>query len=824
MDGASIFALYSTSINVNYTTIKQITVAMLKTNLKIALRQVLKHGIYSTVNIIGLSVSLSICILLGSYVRYETSYNSGFNQGENIYQVNTTLYSLNMEAYTGHDLAPLLRQSLPGIRNFVRTHWVEAKLLRKSGNEVVRYNASGLNFVDSSFFEVFDIGAESAQLRHSLDAPYSIVLTRELAAKLFANPDDAVGQTITMKGEWLDADLNVTGILNDWPKNSSFQFSGLVTIDPLIRSQFYQDDPHWNNFFTFVQFDDKQTAERATSAFPTVARQYTQGQPLTYEPEVYFEPLPDIHLSKPDPRQGQDLDSLYIFGALAIIILVIAWVNYINLSTARAMDRAREVGIRKAIGVMKGELITQFLVESFLINVLSLGLAIAISIGLLPMAAELIGQPFELRLTTLPQLLVLAFLLVIGTLASGLYPAFVLSSFRTADVIKGTIGSSVAGFSLRKALIVFQFGVSLCLLVFTMAILGQVDFMEKQDKGLTTDHVIVINGLDDATGNMEERAISFKNELSALPGVEHVSTSGTVPGGSYNWETHMEIAGQSKETIIAGENARVIFTDRDFIDTYRISLVAGHEWNPLSKVDLNKVLINEATIGSFDLKSAEHAVGEKVVFGRDTMEIIGVVKNFYWESLKVTHHPTIIRPVNIHFRRMSVRASGDVNKILKPTEALFKRHFPEATFDYYFAEDYYNRMYKSDTRFGQSVLLFAGFAVVIACMGLFALATFTVNQRSREISIRKVLGASATNIMALLTGQFGKLLIVATVLGVPCSWWVINGWLARYPVRMGLSLMLFLVPVIVLAMVAGLSLIVQVYRAAIVNPATTLRR
>lgn len=806
---------------------------MLKVYLILAVRHLLKHRAYSAINVLGLAASLGICLILWDYILHETSYNSAFNNADRVYEINTTLYSLNMQPYTGYDVAPTLKQSIPGIHNYVRTHWAEGRLTWNSptGEQKI-FSADGIQFVDPSFFNVFDTGEEAARLAGTLDQPYSIVLKRDVASALFGDPGDAVGKVIQLSGEWLEGSVTVTGVVNEWPANSTFDFAALVSIQPLITSPFYSTQPRWNNFFTFVELEDNTLKPQVESAFPSFVKAYTAGQTPGYEPDIFLQPMSDIHLSHADPRQGADMDSLYVLLTISLIILAIAWINYINLSTARALDRAKEVGVRKSIGVHRRQLIAQFLVESLTVSLLAVALAIVIAYVLHPVAVDLIGKPFQLDLFAPQQMAALLTLVLVGTITSGIYPAYLISSFQITEVIKGNLVSGRKGFTLRYSLIVFQFTASLCLLTVTSAIILQVEFMQAQDKGIETGQVLVVSGLDEIGGNIENReldtsvearALSFKNALLSIAPISGVSSSGVVPGGSYNAETHMEIAGKSQEESIPGENVAVIFSDMDFIDTYKMNIVEGRSWNSELKSDFESVLINEAAIIRFGLGTPSEAIGQKVVFGRDTLTIIGVLKNFYWESLKVIPKATVIWPVEVNPRRISILVNGNIGKTIEQVETVFHQHFPDSPFNYYFANDYYNRMYQSDVRFGKTVMWFAGFASVVACLGLFGLAAFTIQQRSREISIRKVLGASVASIISLLATQFGKLLTIAILIAMALSWFAIRQWLSTYPVRMELSPVIFVLPVLLISGLSAVSVITQVYRGAMVDPAKVLK-
>jgi len=806
---------------------------MLRNYLTLALRQLRKHSLYSGINILGLGFGIAIFLVLWCYIRFETSYNSFHPKADRLYQLNTTLYSLDMDPFTAWDVAPGMQQSVPGIRNFTRMHWSNGILTLKDGSvNKESYFASDIMFSDNSVFEMFSFGTVAGDLSNALSRPYTIVLSRSLASKFFPNPSDAVGKVLEMKGDWLNADLTVTAVMEDAPGNSTMQFSSFVSIDPLINGKFYQAERRWNNFFTFLELDNESDLTKVNDALPRFISEYKSGEKLTYQPGMFLQPIVNVHLSHRDPRQGRDMGNIYLFMMVAIIIIAIAWVNYVNLSTARSIERAREVGVKKALGVLRKELVTQFMIESLVVNMISLLVAVILASMFMPVLNELAGQQFVLDLTSANQIITLAALLLFGTLVSGLYPAILLSSFRTTEVIKGSAAVSTGGFSLRKALIVFQFTASLSLLICTSAIVQQVWFMKAQDKGVKTDQVLVIPGPDEASsdienkqrgGSLDQRTLSFKDKLLSLPSVERVSTSGVVPGGSYNHDTHMDIVGMSAEEIIPGENTYVIFADMDFVDTYRMSIVQGRNWDSRKVTDYNNILVNEAMVAEFRLGTNDDAIGRKIVLLRDTLNIMGVVKNFYWESLKVSHHPIVLSPVEVYPRRISILVKNDIEGTIDLARGLYAEYFPGSEFNYYFADDYYNRMYASDLKFGTIFGVFTAFAIGVACLGLFGMATFTTHQRSKEISIRKVLGASVANIMLLLSTQFGKLLLVSILVSTPLSWFAVGSWLESYPVRIGLSFWIFAVPSIALLIILTASVILQVYRGANVNPSSVLR-
>ncbi len=533
--------------------------AMFQSNLRTGLRHLYKRKLYSAINIFGLAISIAACLVLWTYVRFELTYDGFHPDADRVYRVNTSLYAVNVNAFTAYDVGPGLEHSVPGIETYVRTHWAGALItLRGPGLDTKSVSVNDAQFADSTFFKVFKFKSIAGNLSTALNKPYSIVLGKRVAAQLFKNAEDAIGQTLDFKCEMLTANFTVTAVFDEGPENSNIRFPALVSIEQIINSSFYREAPRWDNFMTYIVLGKNVTPESLHDRLPYFVKEYLSGEKMTYVPEVVLQSLLELHLSRPDPRQGRDLSSIYFFLLISLLILIIAWVNFINLSTARALERAREVGVKKAIGVTRRQLVFQFLTESLLVNLISVFAAVAMAALLIRGVSEIVGKHIPLPVDQPFFYLVLMVLVGGGTVLSGIYPAFVLSSFKTANVIKGA-SEKIGGVSLRKALVVVQFGASLVLLIFTSVIQKQIIFMKESDKGLKTDQMLIIPAADNINGNAEDRTLAFKNKLLTLPDVDHVSTSGVVPGGSYNWDVHMSIAGRSDEEGIPGSNVYVIF-------------------------------------------------------------------------------------------------------------------------------------------------------------------------------------------------------------------------------------------------------------------------
>lgn len=804
---------------------------MIRNYLTLAIRNLLKRKVYSFINIFGVAIGISVCLVIWKYIEFELSYDNFHKNGDNIYRTLTTLYTDKKKiAAVGYDLGPSLTNNIPEIKTYVRISGTESVISYQSPKGVlIQFREANILWADSTFLSVFTFEAVFGDLSTALDKPSSIVLTQSMANKYFGKTIDPIGKILNLSGE---GDFEVTAVVKTVPQNSHLSFDFLLSIRNNINNPFYKNNPRWNNFITYVQLNPHTTIDAVQEKMPTFVARYIVGETTSnHKPVITFQPVRKIHLSGGGCAldDGEDetgrVDSIYFFILISVFILAIAWVNYINLSTARAMERAREVGVKKAIGALRNQLMGQFIFESLLVNLLGVAVAVSLAIGLLPVLGDIVDKniSFDFSKPGLWCLLVILFL--VGSLVSGAYPAFVLSSFKTIDVLKGTTPKTTGGFSLRQSLVVFQFTTSLLLIAGTFTIYRQIRFMQSQDKGLNMDRMLIVNVPHFLEGkDAEERLISFKNELLKFPSISHVASSGTVPGGGHGWETHAYRKGASKEEIIPGENINVVFVDEDFIETYDIPLQSGRVWNRDIASDKNAVLINEAALFPFGLGDVQQALDKKLIFeGDNTMTIIGVLKNFHWKSLKTEYLPTVLWPQKISFARFSVQLHGNIQETVTQVEQLYKIAFPGNLFEYYFLDDSFSNQYKAEQQFGEIFTLFALLAIVIACLGLWGLASFTTMQRLREISIRKVLGASLGNIMSLLSGQFLKLLLIATVIASPVTYYGVNSWLGNFAFKIDFSWDLYIVPVMILVVIALGTVSFQIFRGANSNPADVLR-
>ncbi len=805
---------------------------MLKNYLILAIRNLQKRKLFSFINIFGLTIGLAACLVILKYIDFETSYDKFQVNASRLFRVTSTAIKNNQKDLTyvvsSYGLGPAMVADVPGIERYIRVHPMYGGTVvsfEDQGGNVNAFHEDNVLIVDSTFFRSFTYQPVEGNLTTALDDPNSIVITRSIAKKYFGDKDP-MGKTMTLSGGWVDGSYSVSAVIDDVPGNTSLHFDILVPMHNIFLTYQYKHDDgwSWNNWITYVELAKgakKETVMKELPAF-TEKKVDIHNRPKA-KTIINLQPLRDMHL-----QPGLELDSgtlskssIYFFGLVALFILFIAWINYINLSTARAMERSREVGIKKAIGALRGQIAGQFFLESVLINFAGIVLALGLALILLPVLAGIIVKKLYFDFSDIRLWLILAGLLIIGSIASGAYPALILSSFRFRNGLKS--GAENRTFSLRKVLVVFQFAASLILIAGTFAVYRQISFMQSRNKGMQMDQVQVVSGpyrmnQKEAT----EKLKIFKDEVEKLPGVTGAATSAQIPGGGYNWGTSIRKSGTQPEDSKSGS---IVWVDPDFINLYQMKFLAGHNFNPEVTSDMQSVIINDASLEAFGLGTPRQALDEKVIMGGDTCNIIGVLKNYNWNSLKSEVTPFLFRADTISTHDISIHLAGGAS--LKPTiekiGKIYKDLIPSEPYKYYFLDDFFNSQYKSENQFNKIFGLFAVLAVIISCLGLWGLASYTTTQRLKEIGIRKTLGASTGNIVYLLSAQFLPLVVVASVVALPLSWYGMYSWLNGFAYRIGLRWDLFLTPVVILTLIALLTVSVQVIRGAATNPANVLR-
>jgi len=812
-------------INVKKLTLLENKSIMLKNNLVIAWRSLTKNKVYSLINILGLAVGMAAFLLIALYVRHELNYDKFHENKDNIYRVQQDRYNkgeLTTQWAAGNaGIGPDLKANFPEVEKFVKM---------RASSAVVRYGDNLFKedhtyYATTSFFEVFSVklieGVDSLVLKK----PYTMAMSESMAAKYFAD-ENPIGKSLRHNGV---RDYLITGIFEDIPAQSHLQADMLYSFETYVdlTDEDARTDWNWDGFYTYITLVPGSDPKELEAKLPKWIDEY-QGEDLAkYDAEIKFnlQPVESIHLYSNymmEFKANGNGKATYFLLVIAFFIILIAWVNYVNLSTARSMERAKEVGIRKVMGSMRHQLAYQFLVESFMLNFLALVLGLLIMVIVLPYFNQLSGIAIALSIANSFIWGTSILLLLVGGLSSGIYPALVLSGFKPVTVLKGKLSGSSAGAGLRKGLVIFQFMASLVLMVGTLAVFEQLRFMRSQDLGVNIDQTLVLTGPNITDSLYNDKFNTFKQTLSAYPRILSFATSTSVPGNQPDWS-----AGGIRlveETPAESNQYRVIGFDGDFIDAFGLELIAGRKFDQERSNERTKVLFNESAVKLLGFATVEEVLQKDLYFWGDTFEIVGVLKDYHQESIKKSFEPLVFRynPNAGNFYSIKVQ-SDHIPETIELVREEWQAAFPGNPFDYFFLDDHYNKQYKADLQFGQVFSLFAALAIFIACLGLFGLASYMTMQRTKEIGVRKVLGASISSILLLLSKDFSKFIITSIILAIPISWYLIDSWLQGFATKINISWWLFAVPALTLMVIALGTISFQTVKSALTNPVDSLR-
>jgi putative ABC transport system permease protein len=805
---------------------------MFRNLLLVTYRNLIRNLSYTFINVIGLSLGLAAFIAISAYVHYEKSFDTMFPDGNRIYRAESRFYRQNeltdAWATASNGYAKAMYDNLPGIADYARISW--------NGNErVVRYNNTKYReqkvcFADSNIFTFFSLPLLKGEATSALKEVNTVVISAAEALKYFGSADAAVGKRLQLSSRFESYNCMVTGVFKDLPANSTLQFNMLIswaTAPNWIKEYWYQ---HEN--YTFLKLKPGADPSVIENQFPALAERFKTATPLKeLKWSVQLVPVKDIHLNNAKPYEMELKGNRRAIGFLQImayVILLIACINYINLATTKSVDRAREVGIRKVNGAHAGQLVFQFFLESFIVNIISLGVAFLMVILIKYLLQQIAGDTQAYRLLIDAELLTEVVVAFIGSiLLSGIYPAMVVSRLQPIQVLKGRFAFSKSGIWLRKGMVSFQFASSLLLLTGTVAVYRQVSFMNQENTGINLKQTLVIKAPAN-TDNYIQKVNSFKNSAANIAGVQQVSISGAVPGKQIGMGAACRRYGASKATERPYEMLRVDF---DFMKMYKLQLAAGRAFDSHNTGDSTKVVLNETAAKQFGFISAQDAIGKKIwieSLDKEPNEVIGVIKDYHQQSLRENYAATVLfmdpkltwvplKFISVEVNQAQAIAAGD--KLGK----LWSDFFPESSFDRFFLDDFYARQYEQDVHFGQVFMLFSAIAVTIACLGLFGLTAYATARRKKEIGVRKVLGASAQSIIQLLTNDLLKLILAASVVAIPAAAVLVYQWLRGYAFRVQITWWQFALPIILLMLISFLATAYLTYKAALTNPVDTLR-
>lgn len=802
---------------------------MLKNYIKVAIRNLLRYKVYSIINIVGLALGITSTILLALFVQNELTYDNYYPESENMYRV-TAEFKVGNEEYNLAVVSPALAQAslaeIPEIKKTAR--------FRVSGNKIVKYNNISFDenkicYADNSVIDFFALNLINGNPQTALVEPSSIILSENTAAKYFNN-ENPIGKTLTLDN---NSDFKVTGVIKSIPQNTHFDFDFMISMPSLEASR----QQSWlnNNFQTYFVLNEGADPNAVKTKLDGLLVKYlgpelekAMGITLAQLEEnggggAYFlQPVMDIHLNS--DLQGElgvnsDVKYVYIFSIIAVFILLIACVNFINISTARSATRAKEVGIRKVLGSYKKGLVWQFLTESFLTTLISLIFAIGLIELLMPYFNNLIGKQLTLEYFSNPFIVYSLFsvLVIIGFLA-GSYPAFVLSSFKPAEVLKGKVKAGTKSGNLRSGLVVFQFTASIIMIISTLVVLNQLNYIQNKNLGFNKENVITLGN----TNLLGNRAQLFKEKMLQYPEVKSATVSGFLPvPSSYN-----EAMIWPQDKTEDGYSIQLWTVDHDYLSTMGIKVIEGRDFSREFSTDSTGVIFNEAAVKLFRLdnpigKIISRPYNNEGDFTNYT--IIGVVNNFHFQSLRNS-----IAPLAIFFGNnnsiISFRTNtADISSVIKKLKVTWNEMAPGQPFSYSFLDERFENMYRGEQRIGEIFGTFAFLAIFIGCLGLFSLSAFITEQKTKEIGIRKVLGSSSTLIVMLLSKEFVKLVVIAFIIASPIAYYLMNKWLMEFEYKTDLSSWIFLSAGFISLAIAVTTVSYHALKAAYSNPIESLR-
>jgi putative ABC transport system permease protein len=814
---------------------------MIIVNLKTAFRQLFKNKAFSFINIIGLSFGVAACLFILQYVVFELSYDRFHKDADRIYRVANDRYQngelIQHGTITYPTIGPALKEDYEEVEAYTRVVPGGRNMLRIDDRIFVE--GAFMN-VDHNFLTVFTFDILAGNLRNCLSDPWTMVLTKKLADKYYGEQADytnVLGKLIYIGDE--KTPYKVTGVIEDVPENSHVQFNFLISYSTLMLTWGEGTDNSWtwSDFWHYVKLKPGVDYKQFQLKFSDFSQRHFKGNLVSGSDEVFFlQPLTKAHLYSDFEYEIGKVGNAEVVWAsliLAILVLVIAWINYINLSTARAIERSKEVGIRKTLGAFKYQLIYQFMLESALFNVLGILLALIIVQLAQPFFNEMLNVQLSLGSLLQNDLggsIVLLFLgagLIAGIVLSGFYPAFILSSYQPIKVLKGKLSATGQGAWLRQALVVFQFTAAIIFITVTFAVYRQIRYMGEKDLGMNIHQTVCIWGpeLTPWDSTFIERTSSFVNDVENLPNVKNATTSFNLPGDRLGRIFDVQLVPDTIDQHYTTSQMRI---GLKFIENYGITLLAGRafifsDYNA-DPQKIQSIIINESTLKLLGLRDPQEALGRTLKFYDRTWNIIGVIADFHHHSLKLPIESIIFLPFQSNGQFISVKVQKEnLTETLAGIKEQYLSYFPNNNFDYFFLDEHFNKQYANEQLFGKVAGSITLLAISVACLGLFGLVLFTALQRKKEVGIRRVLGATIQNLVVMMSKNFVKLILISFIIGLPLSYFSIRSWLANYSYRITMDWIMFALPCISLLVIAVIIMSAQTLKTASINPVDSLR-
>ncbi len=815
---------------------------MISNYLKVAFRSIFRNRLTAFINIVGLALAMACALIIYLYIMDELSYDKYNSKIDRIYRITRDFKSPDgsVNLHLGNvapPIGPLLKNDFGEIEELARTANFGLVIGQEENGELIKnFTEEHLFVVEPAIFKIFDIHVKAGDPKTALERPFTVMLSESAAKKYFDDETKALGKRLRANNAF---DLEITGIYEDFPAQAHWHPEMMVSFSTMENDNIYGKaslESNWGNnmFGTYVLLEEGTDPKKLEAQFPNFLDKHygpfaitNFGAPQDFVASkvtsLYVQKVSDIHLHShldDEIEVNGNINNVYMMGVIGLFIILIASFNFINLSTARATKRAKEVGLRKVVGAVRGQLIAQYLSESILITLLALVLSLGLTSMGLAWLNSFTQKDLSLNLLQQPTLLIglIGVSVFIGLLA-GIYPAFIVSGFKPALTLKGQQGSVKGKGAIRKVLVISQFSISVVLLIATSITIQQLNYLNSKDLGFDKDQMVTLNYFRELQPSYE----AFHNELLRSSAIKNAGRSSRIPTGRLlDSQGAPRIAkGDSLvNTEITTKNVRV---DEDFFPTYNIPFVAGRNFSKsIGTDDSLAFIINETAAKAYGLATPEEGINKDFRYGGVTGKLVGVVKDFHFESL----HQGII-PIVFHqggFNSISVKIAGNnIQDGLRQIEKVWNEFLPNRPFEYQFLDQRYHQLYEAEQNQSELFSIFSGLAIFIACLGLFGLATFNTLQRVKEIGIRKVLGASVRSILSLLSKEIVVLIIVANLIAWPIAWFLMNKWLDTFAYHVDMSLLIYLISGVIAVLVALITVSTQTVKAAMTNPSNTLR-
>jgi putative ABC transport system permease protein len=791
---------------------------MIKNLIKIALRHFLKDKAYSVLNVLGLTTGITFSLLLVFYVLDELSYDSHHAKNERIFRVGAFVQekdTFSQFSVTQNLLAPTLKNEFPEVEEASRLLNAGERMFENAGR---KYYENKFYFADSTFFKIFTHRFLEGDPATALTRPFSIILTKSLAIKYFGRDQPALGKTLLSGSGKV---FNITGVVEDVPKNSHITFNGLVSFSTIPKNE----DEGWGSFgaYTYVLLNKNSSGEQFEHRLKPLYDKYMAPIFAQFQIKIRYvvQNITDIHLRSKMDEEPEELGSMsyiYIFSTAAMFMLLIACINYMNLTTARSARRAKEIGIRKVAGSSQKLLVAQFLTESIITTIISTILSLGLLYFLIPSFNSLSGKHLTFLTVFQPESLIVLFavLILVGFLG-GSYPAFYLSKFNPVAVLKGSLSKSSSNAVLRRVLMITQFSISIVMIICTSVVYSQLNYLRDKDLGFNKDHLLILNIRGQEN---QSRIRSFMEEIKSHPAVRSVSSANNTPGGENLGFNLYSVQGENG-VVDKGINNYAI--DKNYLATLGIKIIKGR--NFVGGSDTAKsAIVNESFARSFGWKEP---LGKRIKFPGDTsgayVEVVGIVQDFHQKSLYNPIAPLILfYSETLNTLQIKI-APEEAQKTLAGLENTWKKIFQGLPFEYSFLDQKYNSQYTADEKRGKIFTIFSILTILITCLGLLGLIAFTTQQRQKEISIRKVVGAGQLRIMSLLASNFVALVLISCFIAFPIAWFFMNKWLKIFTYHEEIHVSVFVMSAIIVILITMITIGYHTLRAAWSNPVKSLR-